>query len=58
MLNNNFRNDINIKWIEILGYKVLKGEFDNGNIRRQKLGELYPFVQNIVNEILYMTYFY
>ena len=52
MLNNDFRNDINLKSIEILAERVMKGEFGNGIVRRQKLGELYPFVQNKVNEIL------
>ena len=38
--------------IEILAKRVIKGEFGNGKERKKKLGELYPFVQNKVNEIL------
>ena len=35
-----------------LADRVIKGEFDNGSARKEKLGYLYPLVQNIVNEKL------
>ena len=38
--------------IEELSNKVIRGEFGNGKIRKQKLGDLYPIVQNRVNERL------
>ena len=38
--------------IEQLAKKVIKGEFGNGKERKDKLGELYPIVQNKVNEML------
>ena len=33
-----------------LADRVILGEFGNGDTRKQKLGYLYPLVQNIVNE--------
>jgi hypothetical protein len=38
--------------IEELANKVIKGEFGNDEERKNKLGELYPIVQNRVNEIV------
>ena len=35
-----------------LADRVIKGEFGNGTERKEKLGYLYPLVQNIVNEKL------
>ena len=46
------RHDINGKCIEILADRTIKGEFGNGEDRKEELGELFPFVQNKVNEIL------
>ena len=38
--------------IDELAIRVIRGEFGNGPIRRNKLGYLYPLVQNRVNQIL------
>ena len=38
--------------IENLARRVIKGEFGNGQERRNRLGNLFPAVQNRVNEIL------
>ena len=35
-----------------LADRVIRGDFGNGEERKKKLGELFPFVQNRVNEIL------
>jgi hypothetical protein len=35
-----------------LADRTIKGEFGNGEDRKEELGELFPFVQNKVNEIL------
>ena len=43
---------INQLTIEQLAKKVIKGEFENGIERKNKLGEIYPVVQNKVNEML------
>lgn len=37
--------------IELLAKEVIKGRYGNGNERKQKLGELYPIIQNRVNEL-------
>ena len=42
--------------IEQLANKVIEGNFGNGFERKKKLGELYPIVQNKVNEILGSNY--
>ena len=46
------RYDIDETSIEILAKRVIKGEFGNGKERKNKLGELYPYVQNKVNKML------
>ena len=38
--------------IEQLAKKSIRGEFGNGTQRKEELGEIYPIVQNKVNEIL------
>ena len=38
--------------IEELSNKVIRGEYGNGELRKNKLGELYSIVQNRVNEKL------
>ena len=38
--------------IDELAIRVIRGEFGNGPIRRNKFGYLYPLVQNRVNKIL------
>lgn len=37
--------------IEILAKRVIKGDYGNGQERREKLGDLYSVVQNRVNEL-------
>ena len=51
-LGSAHRYDINEESIENLAKRVIKGEFGNGEERKKKLRELYPFVQNKVNQIL------
>ena len=37
--------------IEILAKRVIKGDYGNGQKRREKLGDLYSVVQSKVNEL-------
>ena len=46
------KSDFNEYDIDILAYKVINGEYGNGEERKAKLGILYDRVQNKVNEIL------
>ena len=41
--------------LQNLAVRVINGEFGNGNLRKERLGYLYPFVQNIVNKKLLCT---
>ena len=52
MLGINSRNIINKECIDILTDKTIMLEFSENEERKKKLGELYPFVQNKVNEKL------
>ena len=49
---NKNRFEINKECIDLLARNTIKLEFSEGEERKEKLGELYPFVQNRVNEIL------
>ena len=51
-MGKSFRYEIDAKSIEIYAQRVIKGEFGNGEERKNKLGQLYNVVQNKVNEIL------
>ena len=44
------------KTIEEIANLVIKGEFGNGDERKKNLGDLYPIVQNEVNEKLGCSY--
>lgn len=50
--NINERLEITQECIDILADYTIKLEFDEKEERKKKLGELYPYVQNKVNEIL------
>ena len=52
MNKDNSRNIINKEGIEQLAEKTIMLEFSEDEERKEKLGELYPFVQNRVNELL------
>ena len=40
------------RFIDDLADCTIRGDFGNGNERKENLGPLYPFVQNKVNEKL------
>ena len=46
------KSDVNHYDIDALAYKVINGEYGNGEERKAKLGILYNRVQNRVNELL------
>ena len=52
MNKDNSRNIINKEGIDQLAEKTIMLEFSEDEERKEKLGELYPFVQNRVNELL------
>ena len=52
MNGNNNRFELNKECIDALAEETIMLEFSDNEERREKLGELFPFVQNRVNEIL------